>query len=158
VVEVPNQIAKEIGFKSWLGFENLDFETYPEIGHPFADYWGIWARKMCKVTLNNEQLEPCCFVMGGCSNGQPYPPPRQTPPDKRRDDLDPSLVFDVSHFGHLGYDADAGAPSDLEPVQNQYTGTWSMWQVTEDYERLAKFLADKVVEHIKDKSLDRVKR
>ena len=152
LVEVPNQIAKEIGFKSWLGFEDLDFETYPEAGHPFADYWGIWARKMCKVALNNEQLEPCCFVMGGCSNGQSYPPPRQTPPDKRRDDLDPSLVFDVSHFGHLGYDADAGAPSDLEPVQNQYTGTWSMWQVTKDYKGLAEFLADKVVEHIKDES------
>ncbi len=157
LVEVPNQIAKEIGFKSWLGFENLDFETYPETGHPFADYWGIWARKMCKVTLNNGQLEPCCFEMGGCPNGQPYPPPRQTPLDERRDDLDPSLVFDVSHFGHLGYDADAGAPSDLEPVQNQYTGTWSMWQVTKDYESLAKFLANKVIEHIQDKSLDRGK-
>ena len=66
--------------------------------------------------------------------------------------MDPSLVFDVSHFGHLGYDADAGAPSDLEPVQNQYTGTWSMWQVTKDYKGLAEFLADKVVEHIKDES------
>jgi hypothetical protein len=33
-----------------------------------------------------------------------------------------------------------------------------MWQVTKDYESLAKFLANKVIEHIQDKSLDRGKR
>ncbi len=32
-----------------------------------------------------------------------------------------------------------------------------MWQVTKDYKGLAEFLADKVVEHIKDESLHRGK-
>jgi hypothetical protein len=67
----------------------------------------------------------------------------------RRDDLDPSLAFDVSHFGHLGYDFEAGMPSEKQPVQNQYAGTWSMWQVTDDHRAVAEFLADKIVEHLK---------
>ena len=86
--------------------------------------------------------------MGGCANGQPYPPPRQAPMNERRDDLDPSLAFDVSHFGHLGYDSESGMPSERQPVQNQYTGTWSMWKVTDDHRAVAEFLADKVVEHL----------
>ena len=148
LVEVPNQIAKEIGYKNWSKIDQLDFKTYPEVGHPFADYWGIWVKKMCKVSSEQEQSEPCCFKMGGCTNGQPYPPHRQAPLNERRDDLDPSLAFDVSHFGHLGYDSEFGMPSEIQPVQNQFTGTWSMWQVTEDHRAVAEFLADKVVEHL----------
>ena len=148
LVEVPNQIAKEIGYSNWSKIEQLDFTTYPEVGHPFADYWGIWVKKMCKVSSDPEQRKPCCFKMGGCANGQPYPPPRQAPMNERRDDLDPSLAFDVSHFGHLGYDSEFGMPSERQPVQNQYTGTWSMWKVTDDHRAVAEFLAHKVVEHL----------
>ena len=148
LVEVPNQIAKEIGYKNWSKIDQLDFKTYPTVGHPFADYWGIWVKTMCKVSSDPEQSKPCCFKMGGCPNGQLYPPSRQAPLNKRRDDLDPSLAFDVSHFGHLGYDSESGMPSETQPVQNQFTGTWSMWKVTDDHRAVAEFLADKVVEHL----------
>jgi len=148
LVEVPNQIAKEIGYSNWSKIDQLDFKTYPMVGHPFADYWGIWVKKMCKVSSSPDQKKSCCFKMGGCANGQPYPPARQAPLNERRDDLDPSLAFDVSHFGHLGYDSEFGMPSESQPVQNQYTGTWSMWKVTDDHRAVAEFLADKVVEHL----------
>ena len=86
--------------------------------------------------------------MGGCHNGQPFPPSRQAPLNERRDDMDPSLAFDVSHFGHLGYDSESGMPSETQPVQNQFTGTWSMWKVTDDHRAVAEFLANKVIEHL----------
>ena len=148
LVEVPNQIAKEIGYKNWLHFDTLDFDTYPEYGHPFADYWGIWVSKSCAIPSDTNQSEQCCLTMGGCSTGQSYPPPRQAELNERRNDLDPSLAYDVSEFGHLGYRSELGAPNLNQPVQNQYSGTWSMWKVTEDHHALAKFLADKVVQHI----------
>ena len=148
LVEVPNQIAKEIGYKNWLHFDTLDFDTYPEYGHPFADYWGIWVSTSCAIPSDTNQSEQCCLTMGGCSTGQSYPPPRQAKLNERRNDLDPSLAYDVSEFGHLGYRSALGAPNLSQPVQNQYSGTWSMWKVTEDHHALAKFLADKVVEHI----------
>ena len=148
LVEVPNQIAKEIGYKNWLHFDTLDFDTYPEYGHPFADYWGIWVSTSCAIPSDTNQSEQCCLTMGGCSSGQSYPPPRQAKLNERRNDLDPSLAYDVSEFGHLGYRSELGAPNLNQPVQNQYSGTWSMWKVTEDHHALAKFLADKVIEHI----------
>ena len=148
LVEVPNQIAKEIGYKNWLHFDTLDFDTYPEYGHPFADYWGIWVSTSCAIPSDTNQSEQCCLTMGGCSSGQSYPPPRQAKLNERRNDLDPSLAYDVSEFGHLGYRSELGAPNLSQPVQNQYSGTWSMWKVTEDHHALAKFLADKVIEHI----------
>ena len=148
LVEVPNQIAKEIGYKNWLHFDTLDFDTYPEYGPPFADYWGIWVSTSCAIPSDTNQSEQCCLTMGGCSSGQSYPPPRQAKLNERRNDLDPSLAYDVSEFGHLGYRSELGAPNLSQPVQNQYSGTWSMWKVTEDHHALAKFLADKVIEHI----------
>ena len=148
LVEVPNQIAKEIGYKNWLHFDTLDFDTYPEYGHPFADYWGIWVSTSCAIPSDTNQSEQCCLTMGGCSSGQSYPPPRQAKLNERRNDLDPSLAYDVSEFGHLGYRSELGAPNLSQPVQNQYSGTWSMWKVTEDHHALAKCLADKVVQHI----------
>ena len=148
LVEVPNQIAKEIGYKNWLHFDTLDFDTYPEYGHPFADYWGIWVSTSCAIPSDTNQSEQCCLTMGGCSSGQSYPPSRQAKLNERRNDLDPSLAYDVSEFGHLGYRSELGAPNLNQPVQNQYSGTWSMWKVTEDHHALAKFLADKVVQHI----------
>lgn len=148
LVEVPNQIAKEIGYKNWLHFDTLDFDTYPEYGHPFADYWGIWVSKSCAIPSDTNQSEQCCLTMGGCSTGQSYPPPRQAELNERRNDLDPSLAYDVSEFGHLGYRSELGTPNLSQPVQDQYSGTWSMWKVNEDHHALAKFLADKVVQHI----------
>ena len=148
LVEIPNQMAKEIGYKGWLEYTQYDYETYPKVGHPFADYWGIWVNTSCKSLEDPKVNEKCCLEMGGCKGGQPYPPLRQASQTESLDDLDPSLAFDVSAFGHLGYDSKFGPPSEERPVQDQYTGTWAMWKVSEDHKAVAQFLADKVIEHI----------
>ena len=150
LVELPNQVAKEIGYKTWAFYDVGDYETYPKVGHPFADYWGVWADTQCK-RINQEETgmtEACCFQMGGCGGTQPYPPQRQAPLDALMGDLDPSLVFDVSAYGDLGYDPDLGPPNDNAPVQDQYSGTWALWDAPNDDPRLAKYLADKVIEFI----------
>ena len=72
LVEFPNQIAKEIGTKNWLYWAAGDDKAYPGIGHPFAEYWGMWVATDCGG-------QPCCFEMGGCGDGRPYPPLRQAP-------------------------------------------------------------------------------
>lgn len=149
LVEVPNQIAKEIGWRSWARIDALDHATWPETGHPFADYWGIWVETECPARSGSGR-EPCCFTMGGCDDGRPYPPPRLTPPDRPRDDLDPSLAFDVSDYGHLGYDAARGRPSERGPVQQQYRGTWDLWQPPNGDPGVARFLADKVVASVRE--------
>ncbi|MDH3977407.1 MAG: hypothetical protein OEU86_02740 [Gammaproteobacteria bacterium] len=146
LVELPNQIAKEIGWKTWLQAESLDFETYPEVGHPFADYWGVWIKTSCKVPDGPEgATEACCLVMGGCGGTQPYPPERQTPITKARQDTDPSLGFDISAYGHLGYNAIKGAPNDNAPVQGQYRGTWQLWRPANTDPRIGELLANQVV-------------
>ncbi len=146
LVELPNQIAKEIGWKNWLRAADLDYETYPEVGHPFADYWGVWVEPFCKVIDGPaDATEPCCFVMGGCGGSQPYPPLRQTPIDKKRQDTDPSLAFDISAYGLLGYEQSKGPPSDGMPVQGQYRGTWELWRPANDDPRIGKLLATQVV-------------
>lgn len=145
LVEVPNQIAKEIGYRTWLYDKQRDFRSYPGVGHPFADYWGIWVEKSCPAAPGSQQMIPCCFEMGGCDDGRPYPPPRTTPPDKPRDDLDPSLAYDVSAYGHLGYDPAQGKPSDTGPVQEQYRGTWALWQPPNGDPRVGAMLADHVI-------------
>lgn len=148
LVEVPNQMAKEIGYKNWLYFDDLDFETYPQKGHPFADYWGIWVDKQCRSLTDPKMKEPCCFDMGGCPNTQQaYPPARQTPFDKARDDLDPSLAYDVSEYGHLGYDPKRGPVNPNKPVQEQYSGTWAMWQPPHKDSRIGPFLAKQVIDN-----------
>jgi hypothetical protein len=58
------------------------------------------------------------------------------------------LAYDVSEFGHLGYRSELGPPNLNQPVQEQYSGTWSMWKVSEDHNAVAQFLADKVMQHI----------
>ena len=147
MVELPNQIAKEIGWRSWLRAKNLDYKTYPETGHPFADYWGVWLNTACKVPGEPEGVtEPCCLTMGGCGTGQPYPPPRQTPITQARQDTDPSLGFDISAYGHLGYDPSQGAPNEYEPVQEQYRGTWELWQTPNTDPRIGKLLAGQVIQ------------
>jgi hypothetical protein len=149
LVEVPNQIAKEIGYKNWLYIDDLDFDTYPEVGHPFTDYWGIWVDTQCAAADGSGERVPCCFEMGGCGDpARPYPPPRQTPIDQVRKDLDPSLAFDVSEYGHLGYDPGRGPPNPNAPVQYQYRGTWALWTPPNDNPDVGKFLADKVVDFV----------
>ncbi|MSO97753.1 MAG: hypothetical protein EXR11_05980 [Rhodospirillaceae bacterium] len=145
LVEVPNQIAKEIGWKNWLYAKDGNYKLYPKHGNPFADYWGIWAEKECKV---GDTKQVCCFEMGGCKDGRPYPTPRQTPIDRAREDIDPSLAFDVSAYGHLGYDAAKAAPNDAAPVQSQYTGTWAMWVPANDDPRMGELLANEVVKYV----------
>jgi hypothetical protein len=144
LVELHNQIAKEIGYKTWLGRDTADLAGfYPNIGHPFADYWGIWVDTEC-----GEQ--ECCFEMGGCSDGRPYPPPRQTSQFAKRGDMDPSLAFDISEYGQLGYNPDLGAPDPNGPVQDQYTGTWAMYRPPNDDPRVGKMLATHVLTAVFD--------
>lgn len=143
MVELPNQMAKEIGFRNWAYIDALDFDTYPDVGHPFADYWGVWVDRSCATPDGGEG--ECCFVMGGCADGRPYPPPRQAAANESRDDLDPSLAFDVSEYGHLGFDPAAGPADPAAPVQEQYRGTWATWTPPNDDPAVAAFLADMVV-------------
>ena len=135
-IELPNEVGREIGYKTWAGSE--DFNQFPGVGHPFAEFWGIWVDTICDG-------EPCCFEMGGCADGRPYPPARQTAIDEEREELDPSLGFDVSEYGHLGYDPAKGPPDPNSPVQDQYTGTWAMWTLPNDDPRVGKLLAKHVL-------------
>ena len=70
-VEYYNQIGAEVGVKNWLYYAEGDFDRYPTVGHPFADYWGNWVDTDCGGV-------ECCFTMGGCEDGRPYPPPANT--------------------------------------------------------------------------------
>jgi hypothetical protein len=88
----------------------------------------------------------CCFEMGGCSDGRPYPALRQTPIDEAKNEFDPSLVFDLSDYGHLGYNPAVSLPDPDGPVQNQYSGTWDMYEPPDDDPRLGPILAKHVLE------------
>jgi hypothetical protein len=146
LVEVPNQVAKEIGSHSWLDWRRGDFRRYPGIGHPFADYWGNWVDTQCRIGDSVPAATgPCCFTMGGCGDTRPYPPPRQAPLTSIRQDTDPSLAFDIPAYGHLGYDPALGPPSDSAPVQGQYRGTWAMWRPANDDRRMGRLLARQVI-------------
>ncbi len=147
LVEVPNQIAKEIGSATWLHAKGTQRRLYPETGNPFADYWGVWVETQCRVEpapASGAASGPCCFTMGGCGNERPYPPPRQASLERPLQDTDPSLAFDIPAWGHLGYDPAAGAPGDAGPVQGQYRGTWDMWRPPNDDPRMGKLLAHQV--------------
>lgn len=145
MVEVPNQIAKEIGTHTWLYAGSLDRRTYPQEGTPFAPYWGIWIDNQCKVGEGPEATTgPCCLKLGGCGDARPYPPPRQAPLTTALEDTDPSLGFDLPAYGHLGYDPAKGPPDDRKPVQGQYQGTWAMWVPPNDDPRMGKLLARQV--------------
>ena len=50
--------------------------------------------------------------------------------------------------------AELGSADPNQPVQDQYKGTWSMWQVTEDHYAVAEFLADKVTDHIESTNVN----
>ena len=147
MVEVPNQIGKEIGYRTWLYYEDGDFGRYPSAGHPFADYWGNWVDTDCR---QGAAKAACCLELGGCADGRPYPPERQTPADRRRNDMDPSLGFDMAPYGHLGYDPSLGKPSDDRPVQQQYRGTWAMWRPPNDDPRMGALMAEFVAEALRE--------
>jgi hypothetical protein len=91
----------------------------------------------------------CCFEMGGCGDPlRPYPPVRQTPYGEKMTDLDPHLCFDMSEYGHRGYDPLVGPPDPEGPVQEQYTGTWEMYSATNDDPRVGEMLARHVLDAI----------
>jgi len=142
LVEIPNQIGKEIGIKTWLKWGTFDYITYPGVGHPFADYWGNWADTQCNV-IGGTGKEPCCFQMGGCGGSQPYPPLRQSTGVRAM--LDPSLAYDLSDYGHLGYNPASGAPNPNAPVQQQYTGTWAMYQPASARPEVGQMLAQHIL-------------
>jgi hypothetical protein len=222
LVEIHNQIAKEIGERTWLTYTEGDTTTYPGVGHPFTDYWGNWVDTECgeweldftagtteltagailtgqtsgatgvlkwftesgnwsegtaSGTLTLKQVSgtfladeiitddqnpagsatavgvttmtsssECCFVMGGCNDLlRPYPPVRQTPLNQKRSDMDPSLAYEVSEYGHLGYDATKGAPNPDGQVQEQYTGTWALYRPPNADPRVGQLLAKHVL-------------
>jgi hypothetical protein len=87
--------------------------------------------------------EGVCLTMGGCADGE-YPPLRKTPLDEKREDMDPSLAFDLSDFGHLGYDQKLGDPDQEKPVQKQYRGTWAVCAHPNSDPRIGKLLAKHV--------------
>jgi hypothetical protein len=152
LIDVPNQIAKEIGAKSWFRIGRRDGRLYPQVGHPFAEYWGVWADTQCRSDDSAGPVAatgPCCLKMGGCGDARPYPPPRQAPNDRPQSDTDPSLLFDIPAFGHLGYDPAAGPPDDESPVQGQYRGTWAMWRPPNDDPRMGKLLAQQVSQFLR---------
>lgn len=150
MVEVPNQVAKEIGRETWLYAGRGDHRTYPPTGHPFAPYWGIWIDTQCRLP-DGDGSGPCCLRMGGCGDARPYPPPRQVPIDRMREDTDPSLGFDIPAYGHLGYDPSLGPPDETHPVQGQYRGTWAMWRPPNDDPRMGKLLARQVVKSLQSR-------
>ncbi len=152
LVEIPNQIAKEVGYKNWLYWNDKDYDTYPAVGHPFADYWGNWADTQCRLpgSLDDSVTEPCCFAMGGCpATAQPYPPERQSLATKPISALDPHLAYAVSEFGHLGYDPAQGPVDADAPVQSQYTGTWAMWEPPSDNPLAGAYIARKVWQQVR---------
>jgi hypothetical protein len=69
--------------------------------------------------------------------------------NEARGGLDPSLAYDVSEFGHLGYDPELGPPNAELAVQAQYRGSWDLWLPPNDNPAVADFLADKVIEFIR---------
>jgi len=142
MVELYNQIGKEIGVKSWMDYSEGNYAHYPDCGHPFADYWGNWVTTE-QVTSSGKTS--FCLTMGGCEGTDDYPPPRLTPLEEKREDMDPSLAFDLSDYGNLGYDAKLGPPDPEKPVQNQYSGTWDLYIPPNDDPRLGQLLGKQVL-------------
>lgn len=157
-VGLPNQIAKEIGYRGFKPVADLTVPWWPGYDSPFADHWPAGAPLLCRSMAapgKKATHHECCYELAGCSRGRAYPETRQTPPDQPMSRVDPALVFDVPPFGHLGYDPAEGAPDTDAPVQNQYTGTWSIWVAMDDDPDLARFLAQVVLASLRVDSLTR---
>jgi hypothetical protein len=150
LVELPNQVAKEIGYRSFFPSNDVTEPRWPGFGNPFADRWPVTAPRMCRVDGPQSPLRECCYRLGGCGPGHPYPERRQTPSDRPISAFDPALTYDIPAFGHLGYRAEDGPPDNDRPVQSQYRGTWSLWAPMDDDPRLADYLADKVLAAIQN--------
>ena len=150
LVELPNQVAKEIGYRSFFPSNDVTEPRWPGFGNPFADRWPVTAPRMCRVDGPQSPLRECCYRLGGCGPGHPYPERRQTPSDRPISAFDPALTYDIPAFGHLGYRAEDGPPDNDRPVQSQYRGTWSLWAPMDDDPRLADYLADKVLTAIQN--------
>ena len=58
---------------------------------------------MCKNVNNPEIQEPCCFEMGVVKRST-LSSVKAGSEQPKIDDLDPSLAYDVSAYGHLGFD------------------------------------------------------
>jgi len=145
-VGLPNQIAKEIGYRGFKPVADLRIPWWPGYDSPFADFWPAGAQLLCRDgPAPDAGSHECCYELAGCSGDRGYPEIRQTPADKPMSRVDPALVFDVPPFGHLGYDPAAGPPDTDVPVQAQYTGTWSISVPMDDDPDLARFLAQVVL-------------
>ncbi len=152
-VGLPNQIAKEIGYRGFRPVKSLTIPLWPGFDGPFADHWPPDASRLCRATASPRHEAPrdeaasheCCYRLSGCFGGVTYPETRQTPLGKPMSRLDPELVFDVPPFGHLGYDPGRGLPNSDSPVQGQYAGTWSIWVPLDDDPKLAKHLGKVVM-------------
>ena len=158
LVEVPNQIGKEIGVNTWLYFEKGDYERYPKHGNPFADYWGRQVEKMCRPVgsdFDQPRTEICCFTMGGCGTQQPYPPERQTPINFSMEDTDPHLVYDLPAFGHIGYNELNGKPSNEKPVQSQYNGTWELWDPINEHPSFGQVISKHIISYLSDSNISK---
>ena len=70
MVEMPNQIAREIGFKNWATWKTKDYTKYPGVGHPFSDYWGVWAYTDCGEWNLKYVNGTSGFNMGATLTGQ----------------------------------------------------------------------------------------
>jgi len=118
-----------------------------QAGEPITDDKGGSATAAGAEIMNS--APECCFEMGGCGDPlRPYPPVRQTPLNAAMSDLDPHLCFDMSEYGHLGYDP-AGVPPDPDnPVQDQYTGTWEMYSPPNADPRIGEMFARHVLNAI----------
>jgi len=149
VVEYPNQIAREIGYRSFLNLNELSEPRWPGFGNPFADYWPVAAPRWCSVDdgQSGSGIRSCCYQLGGCGRIDSYPEARTTSIGQPQKRLDPALIFDVPAFGHLGYDPKQGLPDESSPVQGQYRGTWSLYRPLDSDPRLAEYLARKVFDH-----------
>ncbi len=147
-VTLPNQIAQEIGFRGFVPVSDLDVLLWPGYDSPFAHHWPPDSDRVCYESPSARAQgvsHDCCYKLGGCADGNGYPETRQTPVGQALSRLDPEIVFDVPPFGHLGYDPALGPPDNDAPVQNQYTGTWSIWVPMNDDPRLAEHLANVVL-------------
>ena len=147
-VGLPNQVAQEIGYRGFLPVSDLDVPLWPGYDSPFANHWPPDADRVCYSSPSARAegvSHDCCYRLGGCVDGNAYPEARQTPAGQPLSRLDPQIVFDVPPFGQLGYDPALGSPSNDFPVQNQYTGTWSIWVPMDDSPRLAEHLASVVL-------------
>ena len=69
MVELPNQIAKEIGWRTWAYIDELDYETYPEVGHPFAESFAKIGRS---VTARTPEITRA--ALSGCVPKGSRPP------------------------------------------------------------------------------------